>query len=121
MVFQAGRTQIISVLTFSLKSLLPIGAEILSLDAQAGSVLSHWTQYRDAQNDPANNLGIVLKSNLGIPSISRDQYAEARDNAGTQATNRMLTATAPEACGDDPTKDSSQSCASCGSINYHLQ
>jgi hypothetical protein len=88
------------------------------LDHEAGSVLSHWTEYVNAQNNSSNNIGTVLEANIGTPGTSQSAYALALTNAGTNATNSILTAVAAEPCNDLPNDDSSQSCKYCGSINY---
>lgn len=82
---------------------------------EQGSVLSHWTEYRDAQNDSSNNIGAALESAIGAPGSSGGSFAQ---NSGDAAMNRIAQATGVEPCGGDVTKNSSQSCASCGTINF---
>ena len=87
-------------------------------DHEQGSVYSHWTEYRDVQNSPTNNIGTVLEAMTGIPGSSQSTFEGQLTNAGQNANSNIVTAADNEPCGNDPTKDSSQSCASCGAINY---
>ena len=84
-------------------------------DHEQGSVLSHWTEYRDAQNNSSNNIGVVLESTTAPPPSSGNSFAQ---NAGDAAKQRIAQAVSGEPCGGTVNKDSSQSCATCGAINY---
>jgi hypothetical protein len=84
-------------------------------DHEQGAVLSHWTEYRDAQNTSSNNIGTVLESSTAPPGSTGSSFAQ---NAGNAALNRIAQAVSAEPCGGVVNKDSSQSCASCGNINY---
>lgn len=89
-------------------------------DHEQGSVLSHWTQYRDAQNNPSNNVGTVLEAMTAPPGTSQKTFGGNLTNAGVAAQNTITAAAGNEAplCNGDPTKDTNQSCAACGGINY---
>ncbi|HKW17787.1 MAG TPA: hypothetical protein VJO35_09790 [Terriglobales bacterium] len=87
-------------------------------DHEQGSVLSHWTEYRDAQNDNGNNVGTAMDNTVGAPGTGTSAYNDAVSNAAKAAISRILTAGENEPCGGSPNKDSSQSCAFCGNINY---
>ncbi len=88
-------------------------------DHEQGSVMSHWTEYRDAQNNPSNNVGAVLEAMTAPPGTSQSAYQTNLTNAGKTALSNIVTAANNEPCGEDPTEDSSQSCAKCGAINYN--
>jgi hypothetical protein len=88
------------------------------LDYEQGSVLSHWTEYRDAQNNSSNNVGMVLEAITAPPGTTQTTYVNSLTTEGQNAQNRIEAAVGNEPCGGDPTKDSSQSCATCGAINY---
>lgn len=88
------------------------------LDHEQGSILSHWTEYRDAQNNSANNIGTKLEAEIGTPGMSQTDYDDNLTNAGKAAVNSILAAVAVEPCGGSPNDDSSQSCKYCGTINY---
>jgi hypothetical protein len=85
------------------------------LDHEQGSVLSHWTEYRGAQNDNSNNIGTVLEAAIGDPGATDATFAR---RVGDAALARIADAVVAEPCGGLVTKDSSQSCALCGTINY---
>jgi hypothetical protein len=85
------------------------------LDHEQGSVLSHWTEYKDAQNDNSNNIGTVLEAAIGAPGATDATFAR---RVGDAALARIADAVVAEPCGGLVTKDSSQSCALCGTINY---
>jgi hypothetical protein len=87
-------------------------------DHEQGSVLSHWTEYRDAQNNSSNNVGTVLEAMTGPPGTAQTTYQDNLKTAGQNAQNRIVAAAGNELCNADPTQDTSQSCAKCGSINY---
>jgi hypothetical protein len=87
-------------------------------DHEQGSVLSHWTEYRDAQNNSSNNIGTVLEAMTAPPNTSQSTFKNNLTSAGQTAINNILTAVANEPCNGDPTEDSSQSCARCGAVNY---
>jgi hypothetical protein len=84
-------------------------------DHESGSVLSHWTEYVSAQNNSANNIGTVLESTTAPPGSTGNSFATS---AGNAALNRIAQAVTVEPCGGVVTKDSSQSCALCGNINF---
>jgi hypothetical protein len=79
-------------------------------DHEQGSVFSHWTEYRDAQNNSNNNIGTVLEAMTAPPNTSQSTFKNNLTSAGQTAINNILTAVANEPCNRDPTKDSSQSC-----------
>jgi len=87
-------------------------------DHEEGSVLSHWTEYRNAQNNSSNNIGTVLEAKIGTPGTSQADYDDDLTNTGNAAINDILAAAAVEPCGGSPNDDSSQSCKYCGTINY---
>ena len=89
-----------------------------AFDHEQSSVLSHWSEYRDSQNNSANNIGTVLESLTASPNTSQQTFITQITDAGNAAINRILAAVANEPCSGDPTKDSSQACAPCGAINY---
>lgn len=88
------------------------------LDHEQGSIFSHWTEYRDAQNNPNNNIGTVLEAMVAPPTMSQSTFKTNLNSAGQTAINNIITAADNEPCAGDPTQDSSQSCAKCGAINY---
>lgn len=87
-------------------------------DHEGGSVLSHWTEYVNAQNSSSNNVGTALDQTVAKPGTTTTNYVTALNNAGSSAISRIETAVSTEPCNGSPNDDSSQSCAYCGSINY---
>lgn len=87
-------------------------------DHEQGSVLSHWTEYRDAQNNSSNNIGTVLEAMTAAPGTSQSTFKDQSTSAGNNAINNIVAAAGSEFCNGDPTHDSTQSCAKCGAINY---
>lgn len=87
-------------------------------DHEQGSVLSHWTEYRDAQNNPSNNVGTVLEAITAPPGTTQTTYDNSLTTTGTNAQDSIVAAAGNEPCNGLPNDDSSQSCAYCGSINY---
>ncbi len=87
------------------------------LDHEQGSVLSHWTEYVNAQNNSGNNVGTVLEAAVGAPGTSQSGYQTSLTNDGRTAVNNILTAVAVEPCNGSLNDDSSQSCVYCGTIN----
>lgn len=85
-------------------------------DHEQGPILSHWTEYRDSQNSSANNIGVVLESAVGQPGSTGGSFAQTPADA---ALNRIAQASRLEPCGGIVNKDSSQSCATCGAINFN--
>jgi len=84
-------------------------------DHEIGSVLSHWTEYVNSQNNSSNNIGTVLESTTAPPGSTGATFAQ---NAGNAALSRIAAAVANEPCSGSVAVDSSQSCAACGAINY---
>jgi hypothetical protein len=82
---------------------------------EQGSTLSHWTEYRDAQNNSSNNIGVALESATAPPGSTGNSFAQ---NAGSAALNRIAQAVTVEPCGGLVINDSSQACKVCGTINY---
>ncbi|HXC42390.1 MAG TPA: hypothetical protein VNY51_02585 [Candidatus Dormibacteraeota bacterium] len=87
-------------------------------DHEQGSILSHWTEYRDAQNISSNNVGTVLEAMTAPLGTSQSTYEGQLTKAGQTAISNISAAAGIEPCNEDPTRDSSQSCAECGAINY---
>jgi hypothetical protein len=86
---------------------------------EQGSVLSHWTQYRDAQNNSSNNIGTIIEAIIGTPGTSPPQFADNVRNAGMAAIDRIAQAINEQGvCGGSVNHDSSQSCKYCGPINF---
>ncbi len=85
-------------------------------DHEQGGVLSHWTEYRDAQNASANNIGTVLEATTAPPGSTGSSFAKT---AGDAALARIAQAAEVEPCGGLVDKDSSQACKTCGAINYN--
>jgi hypothetical protein len=85
------------------------------LDHEQGSILSHWSQYRDAQNSTSNNIGVILEAATGTPGSTGGAFAQS---VGDAALARIASAASAEPCGGIVNKDSSQSCATCGLINF---
>jgi hypothetical protein len=85
------------------------------LDHEQGAILSHWSEYRDAQNNSANNIGTVLESTVGPPGSTGSSFAQT---AGDAALARIAQASEVEPCGGVVNVDSSQACKVCGAINY---
>jgi hypothetical protein len=85
---------------------------------EQGSVLSHWTEYRDAQDNPSNNVGALLEMVVGPPGISQVQFDQSVRDAGNNAIARIAQAVAQEPCSGAIDRDSSQSCKYCGTVNY---
>ncbi|HMH13151.1 MAG TPA: hypothetical protein VK578_08595 [Edaphobacter sp.] len=84
-------------------------------DHEGGAVLSHWTEYVAAQNNSSNNVGTVLEATTAPPGSTGNSFAQ---NAGNAALTRITQASEAEPCGGTVNHDSSQSCASCGAINF---
>lgn len=82
---------------------------------EAGSVLSHWTEYRDAQNNNSNNIGVALESATAPPGSTGSSFALT---AGNAALGRIHNAVTVEPCGGDVRNNSSNSCGFCGIINF---
>ncbi len=87
-------------------------------DHEQGSVFSHWTEYRDAQNNVANNIGTQLEPLVAAPGTSQAAFITTATNTASSARDRIKAAGAVEPCDGIPEKDSSQSCKFCGTINY---
>lgn len=90
-------------------------------DHEQGTVLSHWTQYRDAQNNSANNIGTVLEAIIAVPGVPTAMYSQTLTDAGFGAMNRIrqpINDKNNEPCGGFVNYDSSQSCKYCGTINF---
>lgn len=87
-------------------------------DHEQGAVLSHWTEYRDAQNDSNNNIGTILEAMTAAPGTSSPTFSQSLNNAGQAAIGRIAQAEAGEPCGGSVNRDSSQSCKFCGGINF---
>jgi hypothetical protein len=87
-------------------------------DHEQGAVLSHWTEYRDAQNNNSNNIGAVLEPIVGTPGMSGTTYQQNLQNAGNAALSRISAAAHVEPCNGLVTCDSSQVCKTCGAINF---
>jgi hypothetical protein len=86
-----------------------------AFDHETGTVLSHWTEYRDAQNDSDNNIGTVLEATTAPPGSSGSSFGQT---AGDAARDRIAQAANQEPCGGFVNEDSSQSCRYCGTINF---
>jgi hypothetical protein len=82
---------------------------------EEGSILSHWTEYRDAQNNSSNNIGTVLEATVGPPGATDATFAQT---AGDQALDRIGQAMTAEPCSGSVNNNSNQSCAFCGAINF---
>jgi hypothetical protein len=87
-------------------------------DHEQGSILSHWTEYRDAQNNSSNNVGTVLEPITGPPGMSTATYQQNVSSAGQNAIAAIAQAFAVEPCNGLVSYDSSQSCKYCGNFNY---
>lgn len=87
-------------------------------DHEQGSVLSHWTEYVNAQNNSSNNVGTVLEAMTAPPNTSQSTFTSNLNSAAQTAINNIDTAVANEPRGGSPNEDSSQSCGFCGGINY---
>lgn len=86
---------------------------------EAGSTKSHWTQYRDAQNDSLNNVGTVLEATIGIPGTSETAYKSDLTVNGKAAISRIADRiNEAGVCNGSVNYDSSQSCKYCGPINF---
>jgi len=86
-----------------------------AFDHEQGSVLSHWTEYRDAQNNSGNNIGTVLETAVGAPGGADNSFAKTKGDA---ALNRIAQAVSAEPCGGLVNKDSSQSCKNLWSYQF---
>jgi hypothetical protein len=87
-------------------------------DHEQGSVLSHWTEYRDAQDNPNNNIGSAMEPIIGVPGTPSNTYSNNVNTAAQNALNTIAQAVAVEPCGGLVNQDSSQACESCGNVNY---
>ncbi len=87
-------------------------------DHEGGSVLSHWTNYSASQSVSANNIGLVMESQIAIPGVTADQFTTQVRNAEAGAASTINSATATEPCGGDVRNDSSQACKFFGAINF---
>ncbi len=88
------------------------------VDHEQGNIFSHWTEYRDAQNNPNYNIGTILEAKTAPPGTAQTTFENSLNSAGTNAITTIYNAGNIEPCGGNPSQDSSQSCANCGGINY---
>jgi hypothetical protein len=65
---------------------------------EAGTVQSHFNNYVQAQNNAANNLGVVGETRTGKPSDTESTFKDAVTSALNDAIARILTATQVEPC-----------------------
>jgi len=86
-------------------------------DHEMGPVLSHWTEYVNAQNSSNNNIGSVVEAQIGAPGMPQQTFITNVNNVGGAARNAILAAVANEPCYGLATYDSSQACKYCGIIN----
>jgi hypothetical protein len=88
------------------------------VDHEAGSVLSHWTEYSNAQNNSSNNIGTTLEAMTAPPGTSQSTFQSQLTDAVQTAISNIESAVAVEPCSGEVNEDSSQSCKYCGSINF---
>jgi hypothetical protein len=86
-------------------------------DHEMGPVLSHWTEYVNAQNSSANNVGAVVEAQTGAPGMPQQTFINNVNSAGSDAQDTIIAAGLKEPCSGLATYDSSQSCGYCGIIN----
>ncbi len=60
---------------------------------EAGSVQGHWGNYNNSQNQSSNNLGVLAEAQVGLPTLTSNQYQAQVDNALQSANSTILTAT----------------------------
>jgi hypothetical protein len=63
---------------------------------ESGSVQGHWGNYNNAQNGSSNNLGNVAEAQIGVPSLTSQDFVTQVNNALTSAQQAILTATQVE-------------------------
>jgi hypothetical protein len=85
------------------------------VDHEGGAVKSHWTEYVAAQNLSSNNVGTRLEATIAPPGSTGSSFGV---DAGNAAETPIAVASKSEPCGGYVNQDSSQSCASCGAINF---
>jgi len=81
---------------------------------------SHYGKYRDAQNDPNNNMGLVGEAVVGTPGTSGSAYETLINTAIINARNTIVAATNVEPCGGYTNYDASNGCVNNGNINYMI-
>ena len=84
----------------------------------ASSPVSHYNNYVVAQNNPANNLGIVgekVVNNQGM-----DKHLQLLNTALMNAKNIIIATTKTEPCGGFTNNDSANGCVYNGGINYKI-
>jgi hypothetical protein len=79
---------------------------------------SHWSFYRAAQDNTANNVGVAGERIVGEPGLTDNQFNTRVRSILDPKTGPILTATQVEPCGgaSDVTKDAT--CTFRGRINY---
>lgn len=79
---------------------------------------SHYYNYRVAQDDPENNVGVVAESLVAGPSTSAQTFSNNVSNTlgGKQTTIRIATQVEP--CGGLVNRNHAGNCENLGAINY---
>jgi hypothetical protein len=92
-----------------------------SFDHEEGPVLSHWTNYVQAQNNPSNNIGLVLEGQIAVPGVDEAGFRVQINSVTSIAELTIAQITMEQPCGGDVRRDSSQSCTFFGNINFNNQ
>jgi hypothetical protein len=83
---------------------------------ESGNTTGHYAQYTSTQNDPANNVGMVVEAQTGAPGQSATDFNTQIQAAATAAGTAIVNATVAEACNHDVSYD--KSCTFRGFINW---
>jgi hypothetical protein len=96
------------------------GANLLhdTIGHEIGSFHSHNKQYVDAQNNPSNNLGILIESFVRPPPATFDSYSTDLDNAARSNANVIATAISAEPCGSGFVLN--DNCQTDGRVNWDI-
>ncbi|MGH9897258.1 MAG: hypothetical protein ACRD4L_00195, partial [Pyrinomonadaceae bacterium] len=92
-----------------------------TVNHESGVVDSHWSHYRDAQNIPSNNLGLVTESQTAPPGVTDAAFSGQVQGEQNKAITRIESATAVEPCGGNVNSDSNQGCRFFGNVNFTNQ
>jgi len=94
------------------------GGTLLSNDIEheSGTTLGHYQQFISANNDPANNLGVITESEVAAPGTTQASFVSQVTADSNAAIGRINTAASVEACNHDVRRDTS--CTFGGYINF---
>lgn len=92
------------------------GADLLAgiLRHEAGSANSHYQNYVTAQNNSANNLGLVGEAQTAAPNVALNTFTTAVVNTLNGKANTILQATQVEPC----SVNRDNNCTFLGNVNF---